>query len=61
MGWTDIANVLNEDKIPTQKGSEWFPTTVMRICNKEVAEKIKKQLNDEKKNVEQELNEWEKE
>lgn len=60
MGWTDIANALNVDGVPTQKGSEWFPTTVMRICNKEAAEKMKKQMNDEKKDVESELNDWEK-
>jgi len=33
LGWSAISHILNEDDIPSQRGSKWFPTTVMRIVN----------------------------
>jgi hypothetical protein len=39
-GWTlqRIADVLNEDRIPTKRGSQWAPQTVSNVLTSSMSE-----------------------
>jgi DNA invertase Pin-like site-specific DNA recombinase len=36
-GWTEIANTLNADGVPTARGGAWFPSTVRNVVERSLA------------------------
>tara|TARA_Y100001938_G_C8091088_1_gene435115 strand:- start:1184 stop:1966 length:783 start_codon:yes stop_codon:yes gene_type:complete len=52
MGWSAICTVLNDAGIPTQRGKEWSPTVVMRICSRIEMERLQEIMSKERKDQE---------
>lgn len=52
MGWSAICQELNADGILTQRGKQWSPTVVMRICHRVEQKRIAAAMTKERKEEE---------
>jgi DNA invertase Pin-like site-specific DNA recombinase len=52
MGWSAICQELNADGIKTQRGKQWSPTVVMRICHRVEHKRIAAAMTKERKEEE---------